>query len=224
MDQALVSLAAANFLFVGSHYVMSHTLRRHIEAMFGRKLFPLIYSVVSLAFFVWIIFAFRAAPTADLPGTGETGWIIATLILIPALVLYAGSMRGNPAMPLPGADEALREEPSGVFAVTRHPMMWSFSLWALSHLMLFYSIRTMITAGAMGFLAIFGAHMQDRKKRAQLGPDWELWVSRTHFWPRWHRLFTAGLLPWAIGLILWVFLSWLHMPLADMAAGIWRWF
>jgi|GEM_PF-6534663 len=26
MDKALVSLAAANFLFVGSHYVMSHTL------------------------------------------------------------------------------------------------------------------------------------------------------------------------------------------------------
>ncbi len=224
MDPKLVSLAAANFLFVGSHFVMSHGLRRHIEAMFGRKFFPLIYSVVSIVFFIWIVMAFRAAPSGDLPGTGETGWIIATLLLIPAMVLYAGSMQGNPALPMPGAEEAARAEPTGVFAVTRHPMMWGFALWAASHLILFTSWRTMITAGAMGFLALYGAHKQDRKKRAQLGADWELWQSRTHYWPRWHRLFAAGMLPWAIALILWVFLSWLHMPLAGIPAGIWRWF
>ncbi|MEP2735398.1 MAG: NnrU family protein [Erythrobacter sp.] len=224
MDGALISLAFANFAFVGTHFVMSHTLRRHIEALIGRKFFPVLYSLVSLAIFAWIVIAFRAAPTADLPGTGEGGWIIATVLLIPALVLWTGSFIKNPAMPMPGASEAARTEPRGVFAVTRHPMMWSFALWALSHLILFYSWRTMITAGAMGFLALYGSHLQDRKKRAQMGEDWELWQSRTQYWPRWHKLFTAGGLVWAVALIVWVFFSWLHLPAAGIPAGIWRWF
>jgi uncharacterized membrane protein len=125
---------------------------------------------------------------------------------------------------MPGAGEAARAEPKGVFAVTRHPMMWGFTLWAASHLILFYSWRTMITAGAMGFLALYGSHLQDRKKRAQMGPDWELWQSRTHFWPRWHKLFSAGGFVWAVALILWVFFSWLHVPTVSIPAGIWKWF
>ena len=224
MDGSLTTLALANFAFVGSHFVMSHTLRRHIEAVIGRKFFPVLYSLVSLAIFAWIIAAFRAAPTGDLPGSGDYSWIIATVILIPALVLWTGSFVRNPAMPMPGANEAARAEPKGVFAVTRHPMMWSFALWALSHLILFYSWRTMITAGAMGFLALYGSHLQDRKKRAQMGEDWELWESRTSYWPRWHRLFSAGGLVWAVALIVWVFFSWLHMPIGGIPAGIWRWF
>ena len=127
-------------------------------------------------------------------------------------------------MPMPGAEEAARAEPQGAFAVTRHQMMWSFALWALSHIILFYSLRTMITAGAMGFLALYGAYMQERKKAAQMGADWELWESRTTYWPRWHKLLSAGLLPWAVALILWVFISWLHTPLGSVPAGIWRWF
>ena len=224
MDASLITLALANFVFVGSHFVMSHTLRRHMEAVFGSKLFPVMYSLVSLATFAWVVITFRAAPTADLPGAGDTGWIIASALLIPALVLYAGSLKGNPAMPMPGAEEAARAEPQGAFAVTRHPMMWSFALWALSHIILFYSLRTMITAGAMGFLALYGAYMQERKKAAQMGADWELWESRTTYWPRWHKLLSAGLLPWAVALILWVFISWLHTPLGSVPAGIWRWF
>lgn len=224
MDKSLVSLAAANIAFVGSHFLMSHNLRRPLQAMAGRKGFDGLYTLVSLALFAWIIMAFRASPPADLAGTGETGWIIATAMALPALVLFAGSFIGNPAMPLPGAAEAARAEPSGVFAITRHPMMWGFGLWALSHLVLFWSWRTMITAGAMGFLALVGAHMQDRKKRALMGEDWELWESRTSYWPRLTKFFSAGLLPWTLGLILWVFLSWLHSPLAGIPAGIWRWF
>ena len=34
----------------------------------------------------------------------------------------------------------------------------------------------------------------------------------------------AGVLPWTLGLILFVFLTWLHMPLGNVPAGIWRWF
>ena len=224
MDHALTELAAASLTLIGTHFAMSHPLRGPMERVFGPKGFQGVYSLVSLAAIVWIYFAFKAAPTGDLPGSGEAGWIIASLMLIPGLVLYAGSFSGNPALPTPGAATQARAEPKGVFLVTRHPMMWSFAIWALSHIILLWSWRTMIVATTVGALALIGAHMQDRKKRVQLGEAWDMWQSRTSYWPRWHKMFAVGLLPWVIALMLWVLISWLHLPLGGIPAGIWRWF
>ncbi|MDJ0642017.1 MAG: NnrU family protein [Erythrobacter sp.] len=224
MNEALLNLIAANAAFVGTHFLMSHPLRATLVKPLGDLGFQVVYSLVSIATLAWVYFAFTAAPPADLPGSGDIGWIVATLLTIPAMVLFAGSLAGNPALGLPGSEDMARAEPKGAFRVTRHPMMWGFALWALSHLVLFWSMRTMITAFAMGFLALVGAHMQDRKKEVLMGEAWETWESHTSFWPRWSKLVGVGAGPWAIGLILFVFLSWLHLPLGDIAAGIWRWF
>ena len=224
MDGALIELITANIAFVGTHFAMSHTLRAPLVKAFGNTGFQIAYSLVSIALLVWIYFAFTAAPAADLPGSGDIGWALATLLIVPAMVLYAGSMVGNPAMGLPGAEDQARAAPKGAFRVTRHPMMWSFALWALSHIVLFWSMRTMITAFAMGFLALVGAHMQDRKKQMLMGDAWEIWQSNTSYWPRLGAIFGIGALPWAVGLILFVFLSWLHLPIGGITAGIWRWF
>ena len=183
-----------------------------------------LYSLVSAATLTWVYFAFKAAPTADLPGTGQLGWIIATALMIPALVLFASSFAGNPALPAPGAAAQAQSEPCGVFRVTRHPMMWSFAIWAASHIILFYSWRTMITAASMGVLALVGAHLQDRKKRTLMGGAWLTWESRTSFWPRLAKIFSVGLIWWALGLMLWLLLSWAHIPLGSVPAGIWLWF
>ncbi len=224
MNGAMFELILANVAFVGTHFLMSHTLRARMVGVLGNMGFQIAYSAVSLGTLAWIYFAYIDAPPADLPGTGQIGWIIATLIILPALVLYAGSMMGNPAMPTPKAQKQARAEPKGVFKVTRHPMMWAFALWALSHIILFWSLRSAITALSIAVLALVGAKLQDRKKRVQMGEAWEMWESKTTFWPRWGALATAGALPWAVGLILFVFLSWLHLPIAGISAGIWRWF
>lgn len=224
MEQGLIELIAANAAFVGTHFLMSHPLRAPLVRMLGDMGFQIAYSLVSFATLAWVYFAFKAAPPADLPGSGDTGWIVATILALPAMVLFAGSLVGNPALPTPDAEKQARAAPKGVFKVTRHPMMWGFALWALSHMVLFWSMRTMITAFAMGVLALFGAHLQDRKKEVLMGEAWEMWERKTSFWPRWSALPAAGALPWTVGLILFVFLSWLHLPIGNIAAGIWRWF
>ncbi len=224
MSGAIVELIAANAAFVGTHFIMSHPLRAPMVKAMGDIGFQIAYSVISLATLAWVYFAFIDAPPADLPGSGQIGWAISTIIILPALVLFAGSMIGNPAMPTPKAQEQARAQPKGVFNVTRHPMMWGFALWALSHMVLFWSVRTMITAFSIAALALVGARLQDRKKQAQMGEAWGIWESRTSFWPRWGGLLGAGALPWTLGLILFVFLSWLHLPLGGIPAGIWRWF
>ena len=223
MDGAIIELAIANAAFVGTHFLMSHQLRARMVGALGDLGFQLTYTAVSVATLAWVYFAFKAAPPSDLPGTGQVGWIIATILTLPAMVLFAGSLTGNPALPTPKAEQQARAEPSGVFLVTRHPMMWGFGLWALSHIALFWSLRTTIIALAMGILALVGARLQDRKKETLMGDAWAQWESRTSYWPRIGAFARIGALPWALGTVLFVLFSWLHMPLGGIPAGIWRW-
>ena len=224
MSMALIELVAANVAFVGTHFAMSHPLRAGMVAKLGNAGFQIVYSLVSFATLAWVYLAFKDAPPADLPPPGDVEWAIATLLMLPAMVLFAGSLIGNPALPTPMAEKQARAEPKGVFRITRHPMMWGFALWALSHLVLHWSWRTTITAAAMGVLALVGARLQDRKKQALMGDAWAQWERKTSYWPQLSGFASAGALPWAVGLILFVFLSWLHMPLGNIPAGIWRWF
>ncbi|MGB3469698.1 MAG: NnrU family protein [Erythrobacter sp.] len=223
MDGTIIELIAANIAFVGTHFAMSHPLRASMVRAFGDLGFQIVYSLVSLATLGWVYFAFKAAPPADLGGSGEIGWIIATALTLPAMVLFAGSVLGNPALPTPMAQDQARSKPRGALVVTRHPMMWGFALWAASHMILFWSTRTMVTAFAIGFLALVGAHIQDRKKRVLMGEAWSQWESNTSYWPRLGAFAKVGAVPLVLGTVLFAGLSWLHMPLGGIPAGIWRW-
>lgn len=223
MDPSLVSLLAASLAFVGTHFALSHPLRDRLVGAVGEGPFLGTYSLVALATFAWMVVAFLGAPSPDLPGSGEIGWAIASVLTILALMLFLGSLRGNPAFPDPGQQPKIPETPRGVYAVTRHPMMWGFALWALAHLTLFWSTRTLIFAGAILILALVGAHLQDHKKKRLLGQAWAEWEARTSYWPRWERLLTAGWGLWVLALVLWLAITFAHMPAGDIPAGMWRW-
>lgn len=223
MNAALWNLIAANIAFVGSHFVMSHPLRGPMVKALGAGGFQGAYTIVSFATLAWVYFAFIAAPSADLPGSGQAGWIIATILTLPAMILLAGSFVGNPALPTPMAEAQTRAEPQGALRVTRHPMMWGIGLWAISHMVLFWSTRTMVTALAMGVLALVGAKFQDAKKEALMGAAWAEWESKTSYWPRWGKLFSVGAVPLIAGTVLWLAGSWLHLWRAGIPAGVWQW-
>lgn len=223
MDASIITLIAANAAFVGTHFLMSHPLRSPMVKAIGAGGFTAAYSIVSFATLGWVYFAFKAAPPADLGGSGEAGWIIATLLTWPAMVLLAGSLIGNPALPTPMAEAQARAEPKGVFRVTRHPMMWGIGLWALSHMALMWSTRTLVTALAMGILALVGAKLQDAKKEVLMGEAWAAWESKTSYWPQLGRLLSVGAVPLALGTVLWLGASRLHMNAAGIPAGVWKW-
>lgn len=223
MDASIITLIAANAAFVGTHFLMSHPLRSPMVKAIGAGGFTAAYSIVSFATLGWVYFAFKAAPPADLGGSGEAGWIIATLLTWPAMVLLAGSLIGNPALPTPMAEAQARAEPKGVFRVTRHPMMWGIGLWALSHMVLMWSTRTLVTALAMGILALVGAKLQDAKKEVLMGEAWAAWESKTSYWPQLGRLLSVGAVPLALGTVLWLGASRLHMNAAGIPAGVWKW-
>lgn len=223
MDGDIINLIAANIAFVGTHFAMSHPLRSPLVKALGAGGFQGAYTVVSFATLAWVYFAFTAAPPADLPGSGDAGWIIATALTWPAMVLLAGSFIGNPALPTPMAEAQTRAEPKGALRVTRHPMMWGIGLWAISHTVLFWSTRTMVTALAMGILALVGAKFQDAKKELLMGESWAEWESKTSYWPHWGQLFSVGAVPLVAGTVLWLAGSYIHLWRAGIPAGVFKW-
>lgn len=225
MDYALTNLIAAAAAFVGTHFALSHPLRAPLVGLTGEKAFPALYSLVALAAFGWLIMAFRAVPAAAplWDGMAAGPWIAATLIMLLASVLLVGSFIGNPAMPAPGAAALAAKGPHGVFHTTRHPMMWSFALWSAAHLLVSPTPRVIVLSLAVGFLALVGSHLQDRKKQVLMGTAWQGWEARTSYWPKLAALGKAGMVPWMGGTALWLGASWAHNPLIGMAVGVWRW-
>lgn len=226
MNHQLASLIAANIAFVGGHFALSHPLRGFLAGLLGEKAFLALYSLVQIAVFVWIVVAFRAVGPGGQTlwnGQSSTLWGIASLLTLVSLLLVVGSFKGNPALPATNPEAIPNAKPYGVFAVTRHPMMWGVAIWALAHVLVSPNARTTITAVSMAILALVGSFLQDGKKEALLGQAWNGWESRTTFAPRWSRLGAIGLGTWVAAIAAWLVLTWAHIPLASVPAGIWWW-
>jgi uncharacterized membrane protein len=221
MTNLILALAA----FIGTHFLMSHPLRASMAKALGEKGFMGVYSLVSFATFAWIIMAFRAAPFSEPLWDGGNGlWWVATVLALLGMILLVGSFVGNPALPAPGAAEAASRPARGVFAITRHPMMWSFALLGLAHILVAPSLRGIILWGGMSFLALAGSAGQDRKKLITMGDAWRGWAERTSFVP-FARGF-AGTWPGRgvllIGVLVWLGISYAH-GWFGIPAGIWLW-
>lgn len=226
MDYQLIELIGATTLFLATHFALSHPLRRSTIAMVGERGFMAVYSLVALVTFGWMVVAFHKARYDALPlwdGTKPVAWALASVFTLLGAVLFAGSFAGNPAMPDPRAREHARHRPHGVFNITRHPMMWGFTLLSAAHVLVSPVPRVMIVAGAIAFLALAGSALQDHKKRDQLGSAWEKWEERTTFFPRLGQFYRAGPFALLAGLLLWLAVTWGHQAAWAIPAGLWRW-
>jgi uncharacterized membrane protein len=148
-------------------------------------------------------------------------WPFASALMLFASILLIGSLVGNPAHP--GAGRRAGRAPRGVYAITRHPMNWSFILWALVHASLSGSPRNLIVAAGIFILALFGSIGQDRKKELLLGEAWRDWEARTSFVPfaaavagnvRW-RDTVPGAIALIGGIVLWALATSYHAPLVS---------
>ena len=226
----MAEVAAAALLFVGAHFLLSHPLRASLVRSMGERGFLGLYSLVAFATLGWLVWAYRAAPVEPpLWPVGDGLWAVATIVMLLASVLLVGSLLGNPALPTGGAPARVPAEARGVFAVTRHPMMWAFAVWAGAHALVYPEPSNLVLVAAIAVLALVGAAFQDRKKERLQPEQWRAWEARTSYWPfaaiaRGRARF-GGFRPHDLagGLILWLAATWAHIPLAGWAAGIWRW-
>ena len=223
------SLVAACASFVGTHFLMSHPLRPRLVTGLGNGGFLGFYSLVSLSTFGWMVWSWRQAPASDYYWQpGDLIWAIASLLTLFAAVFFAGSLIGNPALPSPEVDEVegrklAAKSPTGMFLVTRHPMMWSFALWGVAHILVAPRIDSFIFVGSIIFLALVGARAQETKKERALGTGWVTWESRTSYFPRLSQLSRIGWRLWVAGIAMWLTVTWAHNFFGPYSAGLFRW-
>ena len=205
-------------LFIGTHFLLSHPLRGPLVRSMGERPFQGLYSLVALITFGLMVYFYdrcgREPPALWV--SGDAAWIAGTILMWVASILFVGSFIRNPAL-LGSAGP--RGGPTGVLAITRHPMMWSFAIWAAVHLMILGTAKALILDGSIIILALGGASAQDSKKARMMGEDWHDWTAQTAFVP-----FTRGLAyPGTVALIGGTLLFLVVTRFHPIPAGIWRW-
>lgn len=227
MDAQMWLLVSAS-AFVGSHFLLSHPLRRPLVGALGDKGFLAVYSLVAFATLGGMAWAYPKTPVSvPLWQVGDGMWVLATVLMLVASIMLLGSLVRNPAMP--GATNAASAQAHGVYGITRHPMLWAFAIWGGVHILVYPVTRNIIVAVAIIVLSLVGAALQDRKKRTLDPQAWAAWESRTSYWPfaailQGRARFGAfGAHALGGGIVVWLLATWAHIPMAGRAAGIWRW-
>jgi uncharacterized membrane protein len=204
--------------FVGTHFLLSHPLRRPLVGAVGEGPFRGIYSLVALITFGLMIYFYRIiGREPPLWVASDALWIFATLLMWLGSILFVGSLVRNPA--LPGGRMSRGMIPAGVFAITRHPMMWGFASWAIVHLIVVGMPKALVLDGAILLLALAGAAGQDRKKAGLMGERWHEWSAQTAFVPFARGVANPGALALIGGTLLFLIATWAH----PVPAGFWRW-
>lgn len=221
----MTSLILACLAFVGTHLLMSHPLRAPMLRTLGAGPFMGVYSLVSLACFIWIVLAFRAMPpAASLWVAGDALWAVSSLLMLVSAILFMGSLVRNPAMPVPNAAELARAAPSGIYTWTRHPMNWSFILWAIAHSFVSPRPAVLVLAVSIAALALIGSLGQDAKKSQLMGDAWRDYMARTAFVPFAKGISFPGMHALGGGLVVWLIATWAHPMLGSgMPVGLWHW-
>jgi uncharacterized membrane protein len=214
---SLVWLTLAAIAFVGTHFLLSHPFRAPLVRSVGERVFSGIYVVVAFVTFGAMIWIYRGmGREAPLWVPGDVVWFVASLLMWFASILFVGSFGRNPA--LPGAPVP-PGPPSGVMTITRHPLMWSFAIWAIVHSAVIATPKAFVLDSTILILALVGSALQDRKKDRQNGERWREWRSKTAFVPFTRGMAYPGNIPSIGGTILFFLVTWLH----PIPAGFWRW-
>jgi uncharacterized membrane protein len=169
------NLIAASVFFLLIHVGVSGTrLRDRLVARLGDGPYRGLFSLVSLFGLVWMIYAYRHAPTVP-QWTAPQGLrpfayvlvFLAFLLAVPGLMTPSPTQAGGEGRLSSGGDPA-----RGIVRITRHPFLWGVTLWALAHLVMNGDLASLILFGTLLLLALIGPRSIDAKRRRALGERW----------------------------------------------------
>jgi uncharacterized membrane protein len=144
----------------------------------GERPYQGLYVAVAIATLGWMSWAFAQAPREPL----FSGFRAIPLVVMPiAFVLLVCGFGRNPT--IVGAEKLLKSEAParGIIRITRHPIMWSFMLWAAAHVLALGDVKALILFGTFILMAGVGTLAMDARKRAN--PDWPRFAAVTSHVP-----------------------------------------
>ncbi|WP_165943470.1 NnrU family protein [Roseicella aquatilis] len=218
-------LILAALLWVGVHVGIAGTaLRGAIVARIGEGAFRGAFSALSLLAIVLLVRAWGAAETAPLWfAPNGLRWALA-LLMLPAFVLFVAAFRRNPTAV--GGEVMLGAEATGIQRVTRHPMLWSFALWALVHLLGNGDTAAVVFFGAFLVTALAGMPSIDAKLARRAPEAWARLSATTSILPFGaiaagrNRLVLReiGWVPVVVGIVAWAAMLHFHRGLFGVPA------
>ncbi|MBF0251889.1 MAG: NnrU family protein [Alphaproteobacteria bacterium] len=166
MTQLWFSLA----VFIGLHLaVAAGPMRRALVAKTGVAAYIAGYSILSVAVLWWVGDAYRAADVAILWDLDPwMRWVPALAMPVSFILLAAALTNPNP---LSVGVKGGRFDPArpGIVGVTRHPLMWALTLWAVTHIPPNGDTAGVTLFGLFALLGLSGPFSLDFKKRRELG-------------------------------------------------------
>lgn len=213
---ALLYLAA--IIWLGLHVGLSGTTRRdRAVAAIGERRFSALFSLATVAALIFLIVAYNHAGTRLL--WVAPSWLVGLLdlVMLPACVLFAGSLTPrNPTML--GTEGTAPPEPGGIFRITRHPMLCSFGIWAAVHMVATGDTAALVFFGAFLLTVLFGIPSLDAKLARRDPAKWAVLARSTSAVPfaailAGRTRLAAADLGWLVplaGLALWIALLLLH--------------
>lgn len=177
MIGTLDSLIAATAVFVAGHFLLSsRPLRVLLVKAFGERGFRAAYSLGAIVALVWMVKAYGAAPTVEVwAPPAALRWVPLLAMPVAGILLVAGLT--TPSLTRVGGEGGIRpggpQNPApGIVSVTRHPGLWAFALWALSHLAVNGDAASMILMAGILALSLGGMAHIDLRREEALGSAW----------------------------------------------------
>ncbi|MFT6557502.1 NnrU family protein [Sneathiella sp.] len=218
MTGTIEALAFATALFLAIHILPSSFLRQAIIQKIGLNGYLGGYSLLSALSLIWMIWAYFEAPYG--PVYWEVGnWAryVAIGVMLLASILFVGPYTGASATAI-GGQKKINDEKTrgGLNAITRHPLMWSLTLWAGVHLLNNGDLKSLIFFGGMGGLALAGTFLIDAKRAREVGADWKDFIAHTSNVPflaviRGRASLSVKALWWKVLLGVFVFFAFFHL-------------
>ena len=166
-------LIVAALIWIGVHVGLAGTrLRDRVVARIGEGPFRAVFSLLSIVVIVFLVRAWSVSPTSLL-------WVVPNWV---RWILVGGDgagvrpvrRLGEPANPtMVGAPAAMAQPPRGMFRVTRHPMLWSFAIWAAVHAIGNGDTASIVFFGAFLVTALAGMPSIDAKWPRRNPATWQ---------------------------------------------------
>ncbi|MDX1776422.1 MAG: NnrU family protein [Desulfobulbales bacterium] len=158
------------FMFGATHMVGSSIpVRTFFIRRFGNLVFKAVYSVVALATFIPLCYAYFTHRHAGnlLYNSGYLTNLLAQFIMLAAfIVLLQGLVTANPMTTMAELTGRVVRSGRGIQRVTRHPQNFAFALFGLAHLLANPYVGDWIFFGGFILYGIASAIHQDRRLRA----------------------------------------------------------
>ncbi len=189
----MISFTAALVAFLGAHTLPRATgFRDWGINRFGRKIYMSVYSLASIGLLIWLVVAARSAPYIGLWPTTQFTVALAMLIMMAACILFASAVTRANSLSISFSGAQTDVDNPGILALVRHPIVLTFLLWSMAHLLVNGDVIGLILFGGMFVFSLIGMKAVEKRARNKLGEEEFAKFTALAVGPLWKRIKRAS--------------------------------